>query len=279
MIDLPSTSQKHPTVKVGDIVIFGETSCAWAHHCGLLEESHGLGSLGLVMESCSQEQRLSVFLFYFHKSLSPWNNCLEYGDDSGATLDDAAQDIYAVLPADNYTMHRRVRFAWISENQIHQLFQIYFIKMMRRAQEELAIPDDIMREIRGDTNDFDLGGWADYISTHDITSGERSLGEVLEYLDEIFDAGVAWVTSCTETWLEEKADEPHLNPEHLLDIIEEMQQDRSFRHKGADRLLKIWGRGGKPISFQDSEAASASGVIRQGFAGVSRAEAFNGSQK
>jgi len=103
------------------------------------------------------------------------------------------------LPGTSQNMNK-----WISENQIHQLFRIYFIKMMREAQEELAIPDDIMLEIREDTKDFDLGGWADYISTHDIISGGRSLGEVLEYLDEIFDAGVAWVTSCTETWFEEK---------------------------------------------------------------------------
>ena len=278
MIDLPGTSQKHPTVKVGDIVLFSQNSCAWAFH--LLDDHHGIGSLGLVVEASEEEQHLSVFLLDHHKHLSEWDNCLLYGRNRGVSLQEAAYDIYAVVSTVNDCDHAidpicsRCTTKWISEDLTHSLFRIYFIKMMRAAQGDLHISDDIMREMREDTNDFDLGGWADYISTHDIISGGRSLGEVLEYLDEIFDAGVAWVTSCTETWLEEKVDEPNLNPEHLLDIIEEMQRDRSFRHKGADRLLKIWGRRGNLMRFQDSEGVSASGVIRQGFAGVSRAQSL-----
>lgn len=253
------------SVEAGDIVIFSQDSCAWAFHCGLLDDHHGIGSLGLVVEASEEKQHLSVFLLDYHERLSAWDNCLVYGycNETPNDTQQAAYDIHAVVTTSTPDRgYSRCMTKWISEDVTHSLYRIYFEKMMRAAQDELHIPDDIMREIREDTNDFDLGGWASV----NCGRSEGTLRQVLDALDSALVHGVLHVKSDVRYWLDDK-EAGDLDPEQLLDAIEAMQQDRDVRHKDGDRLLGVWGR-----------RVNASGV-RQGFAGGSCAEAFNGSQQ
>ena len=267
MISIPMLRNRRPVtcdlvtkLEIGDIVMFDDNSCCWAFHCGLLDDHHGIGSLGLVVKASEEEGSLFVFLLDYHKHLSEWDNCLMYGTDSGASFQDAADDICAVVTP---SPHTRSMSKWISQDATHSLYRIYFERMMRAAQDELDIPNDVMLEIREDTNDFDLGGWASV----NCELYEGTLGEVLDVLDSSLIHGFRYVRFGILDWLDDKKD-GDLDPEQLLDVIEAMQQDRALPHQGADRLLRVWGRG-----------VNASGVIRQGFAGASCAEGFNGSQK